>query len=65
MVNLLEVATREFAAGRADCAIQLLKEGLGWLFYHCWLAKQQYEKWIQRKMEQKYEKVNKINEVSK
>lgn len=49
MVNLLDVAAREFAAGRSGPAMKILKDGLGWSFHRCWQAKS-YSHWTKTKL---------------
>ena len=50
MVDLLVIASREFMAGREDNAVQLLHTGLNWSFWRCWKAKENYNKWLKRKL---------------
>lgn len=57
MVDLLDIATREFIYNRPENAIQILSKGLGWNFNRCWQTKQRYERWIQ--IQAKTEKMGK------
>ena len=53
MVDLLDVAAREFVVGRITNAIQILKDGPGWSFHRCWQAKCAYDNWLKVKMAEK------------